>query len=64
MDLSGLSSLTTALSGARTSDAVAILVQKKAMDIEAQGAVQLLQALPQPTTNNPPHLGQSVDVKA
>jgi len=64
MDLSGLSSLTTAMSGARTSDAVDILVQKKAMDIDAQGVAQLLQALPQPITNNPPHLGQNVDVKA
>ncbi|MBS1190661.1 MAG: hypothetical protein H6R10_2453 [Rhodocyclaceae bacterium] len=63
MDLTGLSSVSTALSGARTGDSAAVLVQKKAMDLAAQNAQQLLEALPQPT-NNPPHLGQNVDVKA
>lgn len=63
MDLTGLSSLSTALSQSRTGDAAAILVQKKAMELEAQNAAQLVQALPQPS-NNPPHLGQSIDVKA
>ena len=65
MELTGLSTLSTALSQATAQDSAAILVQKKAMDIAAQGAAQLLQALPQPQpTNNPPHLGQNVDVKA
>lgn len=63
MDLSGLSSLSSAVSQARNGDSVAILVQKKAMEIEAQGAQQLLEALPKPT-NNPSHLGQNVDIKA
>lgn len=63
MELTGLSSLSTALSQATAQDSAAILVQKKAMEIAAQGAAELLQALPQPN-NNPPHLGQNVDVKA
>ena len=33
------------------------------MDIQAQNAAQLLEALP-PVTSNPPNLGNSVDVKA
>lgn len=63
MDVSSISSASTALSQARTGDAVATLVMKKAMDIQAQSALQLLQALP-PVANNPPNLGNSIDVKA
>lgn len=65
MDLSGLSSLSTALSQARNSDSAAILVQKKAMDLETENAQALIQSLPQAASvSNPPHLGQNVDVKA
>jgi uncharacterized protein (DUF1778 family) len=63
MELNGLSSLSTALTQAKTGDSASILMQKKAMDLQAQAAEQLIQALPQPA-NNPPHLGQKVDVKA
>ena len=38
-------------------------VLKKAMDISAQGAVQILEALPAPPSN-PPHLGNRVDTFA
>jgi Putative motility protein len=62
MDVSGMGSLSSALTQANTGDAAAILVMKKAMDIQAQSAMQLIQALPQ-ATNNPPNLGNSVDVK-
>lgn len=63
MDVSSVSSLTTALSQTKTGDAVGTLVLKKAIDIQAQNAMQLLQALPQ-APNNPPNLGNSIDVKA
>ena len=63
MDIASVSSSTTALSQAKTGDAVGTLVLKKAMDIQAQNAMQLLQALPQ-VPNNPPNLGNSIDVKA
>lgn len=63
MDVGSISSLSTALSQARTGDAVAVLVMKKAMDVQAQSALQLLQALPQPASN-PANLGNSVDVRA
>lgn len=63
MDVSSISSASTALSQAQTGDAVATLVMKKAMDIQAQSALQLLQALPQ-VASNPPNLGNSIDVRA
>jgi hypothetical protein len=63
MDISAVSSLSTALSQANTGDAVGTLVLKKAMDIQAQNAMQLLQAVPS-VANNPPNLGNSIDVKA
>lgn len=63
MDVSSIGSASTALSQAQTGDAVATLVMKKAIDIQAQSALQLLQALPQ-VASNPPNLGNSIDVKA
>ncbi len=62
MDVSSIGSLSAALSQAQTGDAVSTLVLKKAMQIQEQNALQLLQALPQ-VSNNPPNLGNSVDVR-
>ena len=65
MDTNAIASLATELSQARTGDAVQIAVLRKAMDIEAAGALQLLQALPPPMpVNKPPHLGNRVDTYA
>ena len=62
MDTSAIASLATEISQVRTTDAVQIAVLKKAMDISASGALQLLQALPEPVpVSNPSHLGNSVD---
>jgi hypothetical protein len=63
MDVSSISSLSSALSQARTGDAVGTLVLKKAIDMQAQNAVQLLDALP-PVASNPPNLGNRIDVRA
>ena len=63
MDVSSIGSLSTALSSAQTGDAVNTLVLKKAMDIQAQSATQLLEALPA-IASNPPNLGNAIDVKA
>jgi hypothetical protein len=63
MDISSVGSLSTALSSSATGDAVGIQVLRKALDIQEQGAMQLLQALPQ-VSSNPPNLGNSIDVKA
>ena len=65
MDTSAIAALATEMSQVRTADAVQIAVLKKAIDIGASGALQLLQALPAPTpVNNPPHLGNSVNTFA
>lgn len=64
MDVSSVGSVSAALAQAGTGDAVAIAVLKKAIDIEAQSAMQLIQALPQPVASNPPNLGNGVNVYA
>ena len=63
MDVSSVGSLSTALSQSQTGDTVSTIVLKKAINIQEQNAMQLLQAIPQPPSN-PPHLGNSVDIKA
>ena len=63
-DVSDIANLSTSLSQARTREAVSVTVLKKAMDAEAQSALQLLQALPKPAPSNPPNLGNSVDTFA
>ena len=62
MDIASLGGLSSALSQARTGDAVGTLVLKKAIDLQAESAAQLLQALPQ-AASNPPNLGNTVDIK-
>ena len=62
MDVSSIGSLSTALSQSQTGDAVSTLVLKKAMEIQEQSALQLLQGLP-PVASNPPNLGNSVDIR-
>lgn len=62
MDIANTASLSTALSQAKAGDAVGTLMLKKALDMQAQSAMQLIQAIPQPS--NPPNLGNSIDIKA
>ena len=62
MDVSSLGGLSSVLSQLDTRDAVGTAVLKKAMDIQARNAMQLLEALPQ-VASNPPNLGNSVDIK-
>lgn len=66
MDVSTIGSLSSAVAQGQTGDAVGIQVLKKAMQIEAQNAAQLIEAATQsaPSTNNPPNLGNNVDVSA
>jgi hypothetical protein len=48
-------------------DAVGLTVLKKAMNIEAQSAQMLLNAIPQPpvsSANLPPNLGQNINTTA
>lgn len=62
MDVSNIASLSSSVAQMKVGDAVGISVLKKAMEIEAQNMLLLLQALP--AANNPPHLGNNVDVRA
>jgi len=63
MDVSNIASTATALSQQKTSNDVQMAVLKKVMDMSAQSAQQLIEAIPQPPSN-PPHLGQGVDTYA
>ncbi len=63
MDVTSIASLATDMSQARTASAVGVAVLKKAIDINAQNSLQLLQALPQ-ISNNPANLGNKVDAFA
>ncbi|MBU1362675.1 MAG: YjfB family protein [Gammaproteobacteria bacterium] len=62
MDVSSLGSLSAAMSPVEIRDAANTMVLKKAIDIQEQNAMQLLEALPQ-VPSNPSNLGNSVDVK-
>lgn len=64
MDISSVGSISSAVSQAQTGDAVGIAVLKKAIDLQAQSALQLIASLPQPATNSPPNLGQGVNTFA
>jgi hypothetical protein len=59
MDTSGIAALATEMATIRTMQAAQIAVLKKAMDQQANGAIQLVQA-----AANPPHLGNVIDVRA
>ena len=61
MEVGSLGGVSSALT--QGSDSVSVAVLKKTMDIEAQSVTQLIEALPQ-VSNNPPNLGNSVDVNA
>jgi hypothetical protein len=64
MDIAGIAAASTARSTAQFVDAVQIAVLKKALQLEGQGALQLVQAATQVVNNNPPSLGGSVDTFA
>lgn len=64
MDVSGLTGLASALTQVQTGNDIGVAVLKKALDAQSQSAMALIQALPQPQSVNPAHLGQNVDVKA
>ena len=64
MDINSVGNVTAVLSQTGTGDAVAIAVLKKSLDIQAQSAMQLIQALPQSAPSNPPNLGNGVNAYA
>ncbi|MDD5176151.1 MAG: YjfB family protein [Sterolibacterium sp.] len=66
MDVTAIASAATEMSLARTADAASVAVLKKALELQAQGALQLVQAATQSmqATSNPPHFGNNIDVFA
>jgi hypothetical protein len=64
METSSIAALATEMATVRTQQAAQIAVLKKAMELQEQGALQLLMAATQQGYNSPPHLGQNIDVQA
>lgn len=65
MDITSASSVSAAVASAQTGSAVGTAVLKKALDLQAQNAMQMLESVPQPVQyNNPPNLGKSVNTFA
>ena len=64
MDVSAIASMATEMSQARTAEALQVAVLKKALDIQEQGALKLIEAASQVIPSNPPHLGNDVDTFA
>ena len=66
MDVMGIAKLATSIADTGLRQDVGIAVLKKAQDIQADTANQLLAALPQltPASNLPPHLGNHINTTA
>ncbi len=66
MDVTGIANVATAMSEAKTDQAVSVAVLKKAMDVSAAGALALIEAIPdtQPAQRLPSHLGQTINTTA
>ncbi len=66
MDVAAIASLATMMSENSTREAVSMAVLKKAMDIDAAGALALIEAIPdtQPAQYFPAHLGKNINTTA
>lgn len=66
MDVTGIAKLATSIADTGTRQDVAIAVMKKAQDIQATAAAQMLEAVQAaaPAPNLPPHLGNHVNTTA
>ncbi len=66
MDVSAIAALATDMAQTSTVAEAQIAVLKKAMALEGQGALQLLQVADQAlqAVSNPPHLGNQIDTFA
>lgn len=64
MDVSTLAAVATDMAQTRTASTVQVTLLRKALDIQAQGALQLIQVAAQVIPTNPPHLGNRVDIFA
>lgn len=66
MNVAGIAKTATAMNDVKADQAISIAVLKKAMDINAAGALALIEAMPEnlPIQNLPPHLGQNINTTA
>jgi hypothetical protein len=64
MDVTGIAAAATEMSQTATANAVRMAVLKKAMEIQEQTALQLVQAATETLSSNPPNLGNQVDTFA
>lgn len=66
MDVTGIASVATSMAEFSANQAVGIAVLKKAMDLNAAGALALIEAIPaaNQTANLPLHLGKNVNTTA
>lgn len=64
MDVSSIAALATDMATTRTQQAAQIAVLKKAMEMEGQGAMQLVQAAAQVSSNISASAGQGIDTFA
>lgn len=64
MDVSTIAAMATQLSQTRTANDVQTAVFKKALELNEQGAMQLIDAASKAGRTNPPNLGNQVDTFA
>lgn len=64
MDVTGIAATATEMTQARTAEAVQLAVLKKAMNVQAEGALQLVQSASRVMNNNPPNLGNKLNTFA
>jgi Putative motility protein len=66
MDVTGIANVATSMADASANQAVGIAVLKKAIDINAAGALALIEALPDisSTQNLPAHIGRNINTTA
>lgn len=63
MDVTNIAKLATSMAETGIRQEVGMTMLKRAMDIEASSAAQMIASLPQPP-NLPAHLGNSINTKA
>lgn len=65
MELSGIASAVSNANAAQSAALASVLLLRKSLDLQAESAIGLIQAIPQVTPpSNPPNLGNSIDVMA
>lgn len=67
MDVTGIANTARAMADFSTNQAVGIAVLKKAINLNAAGALALIEAIPDTNTssaNLPAHLGQNINTTA